>query len=213
MSDGAAEAAERDERDQQVLRLGAAGLGRAEIARALGMCPEALDQREAEDPTLATALRGAAGLAQAWWEALAREACANGRFSLAAWSREMKRRFGESGPPAGLEAAKVASEPTAAAQADWKPGEEPFPTSPRPGERWIYLMPCNGRMKKGPDGKCRCGAYHNDAYWAAGDERYYAEHPEDRPDPEPDDEDEDDLSDDDRSDTTMIYWRTNNERS
>ena len=206
MSDGAASATEADaaERDARVLQLGAAGRGRAEIAAALGMSPEALAAREAEDAALAAALSAAAGLAQAWWEAIAREACEAGRFSFAAWTREMRRRFGERGPPAGSKAGKPKPAP---APADWKPGEEPFPTQPRPGERAIFLLPCNGRAKKRPDGKCPCAAYHNDAYWAARDERYYAEHPEDRPDPEFDDEDDDeddlgngDLGNDDLSD-------------
>jgi hypothetical protein len=202
MSDGAAEAAEQDEGVlRRVLQLGAAGRGRAEIAAALGMSPTVLMARESQDAALAASLGEAAALSQAWWEAMAREACEAGRFNLAACTREMRRRFGEGGATAEPKPAPEAALMPAPAE-DWKAGEEPFPTKPRPGERAIFLYPCNGRMKKGPDGKCRCGGYHNDAYWAARAEAYYAEHPDARPDPELDEDDDDDdgpwdLSDDD----------------
>ena len=205
MSDGAPNTAEGDaaEQDEAVLRrvlqLGAAGRGRAEIAAALGMSPTVLMAREAQDAALAASLGEAAALSQAWWEARAREACEAGRFNLGACTREMRRRFGERGAPAETAPAPAPdAAPLPAPAEDWKAGEEPFPTRPRPGHTKIVLYPCNGRMKKGPDGKCRCGAYHNDAYWAASDEAYYAEHPDERPDPELD-EDDDDLWDDDLS--------------
>ena len=195
MSDGApntaaGDAAAGEARDEQVLRrvlqLGAAGRGRAEIAAALGMSPTVLMARESQDAALAASLGEAAALSQAWWEAMAREACEAGRFNLGACTREMRRRFGASGAPAESKPASDAA-PVPAPAEDWKAGEEPFPTSPRPGERAIFLFPCNGRAKKGPDGKCPCAAYHNDAYWAAREARYHAEHPDDRPDPELDD--------------------------
>ena len=204
MSDGAPDTAEGDaaEPDEAVLRrvlqLGAAGRGRAEIAAALGMSPTVLMAREAQDAALAASLGEAAALSQAWWEAKAREACEAGRFSLAACTREMRRRFGERGAAAAAAPAADAA-PMPAPAEDWKAGEEPFPTRPKPGHTRIVLYPCNGRRKKGPDGKCRCGAYHNDAYWAASEATYYAEHPDERPDPELD-EDDDDLWDDDLSD-------------
>ena len=185
MSNSAAEAAERNERDERdernqlVLRLGAAGLGRAEIAKALRLCPEALDQREAEDPTLAAALRGAAGLSQAWWEALAREACENGRFTLAAWSREMKRRFGEPGPGPDGKTARL------------KGGRSLLGERPRV----TYLLPCNGMTKLNPDGTCPCDSCHDEAFWAAEEAAYDAEDADERPDPELDDEDDDDNDD------------------
>lgn len=136
----------RDARQQAVLRLGAAGCGRAEIARALRMCPEALDQREAEDPGLATALRGAAGLAQAWWEGVAREAFAAGRFGfVAACTREMRRRFGEDGEPAKSKAGRdLRSE----------------------RRRTVYLLPCNGMDKLNPDGTCPCSSCQREARMA-----------------------------------------------
>jgi hypothetical protein len=183
------DAAEQDEGvSRRVLQFGAAGRGRAEIAAALGMSPTVLMARESQDAGLAASLGEAAALSQAWWEAMAREACEAGRFNLGACTREMLRRFGESGAPAAPKTAPAAA-PMPAPAEDWKAGEEPFPTKPRPGHTKIFLFPCNGRMKKGPDGKCRCGAYHNDAYWAAREAAYYAEHPDERPDPEPDDDD------------------------
>jgi hypothetical protein len=194
MSDGAlnttgGEAAERREPDppilRRVLQLGAAGRGRAEIAAALGMSPTVLAARGADDAVLAAALVEAAGLAEAWWEARAREACAAGRFNfVAACTREMRRRFGEGGPPAAAPQA-AASSPAA---------------SPPARRGAVYLIPCNGRVK--PHGTCPCTGYENDAEWRAQVERYYAEHPRERlglPDPDEDRDNEDDCGDEEET--------------
>jgi hypothetical protein len=179
MSDSAAEAAERD---AVVLRLGASGRGRVEIAAALGMTPAALAAHEAEDAALAAALAGAADLALAWWEAIAREACEAGKFSFAAWTREMRRRFGETAPEG---APRGAARPPAAA--------------PQPAGGAVYLIPCNGRLRK--DGTCPCAGYESDEQWRAEVARYYAQRPELNLDHDEDeDEDDDDYAHDDEND-------------
>ena len=178
MTDVAADA-ERGtaERDTLVLRLGAAGRGRAEIAAALGLSRSQLVVRAAEDASLATALQRASDLALAWWEAMPNDAYEAGvRFNYAAWGREMGRRFGEAAPRGAGQGAKARAAPV------------------RGVETATYLIPCNGRTKLRPDGTCPCSAYHNEEYWRAGDERWRAENP-DNYDDDPDDLGDDDLDD------------------
>jgi hypothetical protein len=172
-TDGAADAAERE---VLVLQLGAEGRGRAEIAAALGLTPAALAAEAVEDASLEEALRTAVGLAMAWWEALARDSCEAGRrFNFAGWGREMRRRFGEAW--AGDAASEPAAEPAPAPVS--RPGG--YRRTPRPGQRAVYVIPCNRRMKRLPDGTCPCGVCKDQRRWAAEEAAYYAEHPDERP--------------------------------
>jgi hypothetical protein len=178
MIDVAAGTAEHEalEREDLVLRLGAVGRGRAEIAAALGMSRAQLAAREAEDASLAVALQQAADLALAWWEAAPCEAFEAGvRFNYGAWRREMAWRFGETAPP------DLAPPKAARARAERR-------------ETATCLIPCNGRTKLRPDGTCPCGAYHNEEFWRARDEQWRAENPDDDFDPSDDNEE---MTDDD----------------
>ncbi len=129
------------EREVLVMSLGAEGRSRAEIALALEVSVEVLAAQAAEDSRLHNLLRAADGLALAWWEAQARDACEAGRFNLAGWGREMQRRFGVApGRPDGaLPAARTGRAPRAAL---------PVTT--------IFKLPCNGKERRGPDGTCPC---------------------------------------------------------
>jgi hypothetical protein len=199
MSESAAEAAEGNASDQdaaardaRVLRLGAGGCGRAEIAAALGMSPAALAAREAGDAALAAALDEAAGLALAWREKIAREAYEAGRFNfVAAWTRERRERFGDSA---------VGSDGEGRAPGRGRAGLRRFGVEP---PRATYRLPCNGMEKLNPDGTCPCGAYHDDDYWRAVDAAWRAESPENAETPTQDeiddaaDDDDDGFGDDD----------------
>ncbi len=128
----AAELAER------VVRLGRDGLGRAEIAAALGVGLAELARMEGRSERLAAALVRAADAERAWWEAQPREALAAGaRFSTGAWRDAMRWRFGDAGAAAGRAAGAGAGVPGA--------GEPDRP-------RAIYLIPDNGRELM-PNGK------------------------------------------------------------
>jgi hypothetical protein len=86
---GAAEVAAR------VLALGREGKGRAEIAAALGVSLQRLRAMEAETAEIGAALRRAETAAQAWWEAMQREALLGGaRLNAGAWREAMAWRFG-----------------------------------------------------------------------------------------------------------------------
>jgi hypothetical protein len=194
-TDGAAEAAAADaaSREALVLQLGAEGRGRAEIAAALGLSPAALAAAAAEDARLDGALRTASDLAMAWWEALAHDTCAAGRrFNFAGWGREMRRRFGEAwavegrfgdgaGSDSGAAALGAAAEPAPAPV--WR--AEGYRKTPRPGETGVVVIPCNGRMKRRPDGTCPCGPCKDQRRWAAEEAAYYAAYPDQRPAPRP----------------------------
>jgi hypothetical protein len=187
-----------------VLRLGATGQGRAEIAAALGLGLEALAAREGEDALLAGALARAADLALAWWEAAPREAFEAGvRFNYGAWAREMERRFGD-------------------ALAD-EPEPQPTPEEARAAliqrGRATILIPCNSRTRLRPDGTCPCAGVHDDAYWARRLAKWRIKHPEDF-DPNAEDydydyeadlddldEDDEDEDADDRDDEELIDGR------
>jgi len=195
-TDGAAEAgaAGAGWREALVLQLGAEGRGRAEIAATLGLSPAALAAAAAEDAGLDAALRAAAGLAMAWWEALARDTCAAGRrFNFAGWGREMRRRFGEAwsgdgagdgaGGEGGAAAPDAAAGPEPPPAPAWRP--EGYRKTPRPGQTGVVVIPCNGRMKRRPDGTCPCGPCRDQRRWAAEEAAYYAAYPDQRPAPRP----------------------------
>ncbi|HVM98725.1 MAG TPA: hypothetical protein VMT68_00815, partial [Caulobacteraceae bacterium] len=87
-------------REAEVLRLGAAGASRAEIAAALDLSLAGLAAEAAASPALTAALERAMDRALAWWEAIPREALAAGvRFNFGPWEREMRRRFRRAGAP------------------------------------------------------------------------------------------------------------------
>ena len=99
MADGHDEA---DGLEGRVLALARDGLGRVEIAAALELGEADLMALERARPTLALAMRRAAALERAWWEALPREALAGGhRFNLGDWLAALRWRWGEgpSAPP------------------------------------------------------------------------------------------------------------------
>ncbi|MEJ0065830.1 MAG: hypothetical protein WDM85_10695 [Caulobacteraceae bacterium] len=109
--------------EARVLSLARGGLGRTEIAAALGLGEDELTALEAERPSLALAMQRAAVLERAWWEALPREALAGGHrgFNLGAWLATMRWRWGD-GPNA------------------------PPPPPPRPMVR--YEIPDNGKERR-----------------------------------------------------------------
>ena len=79
----------------EAIRLGRQGLGRREIASRLGLSFAELNGRAESVPDFARALERAEDEARAWWEALPREAMANGaRFNLNAWRDAVRARFG-----------------------------------------------------------------------------------------------------------------------
>jgi len=86
----------------RAIALGRQGLGRSEIASRFGLSIAELDTLAAAHPDLARALTRAETEARAWWEALPREALANGaRFGHLAWREAMAVRFPEPAPPPG----------------------------------------------------------------------------------------------------------------
>ena len=90
----------------RAVALGRGGMGRREIAAALGLT---LAARELAEPTFADAMLRAEEAARAWWEGLAREALSlNARVDRGAWAEAMRRRFGE--PAKGGEAARPVPE-------------------------------------------------------------------------------------------------------
>ena len=120
--------ADGDEEDgdleARVLSLARGGLGRVEIAAALGLGEGELTALERERPALALAMRRAAVLERAWWEALPREALAGGhRFNLGGWLAAMRWRWGEG------------------------PGAPPPPPAPVLAR---YEIPDNGRPRRKP---------------------------------------------------------------
>ena len=122
--------------------LGRRGMGRAEIAAALGLSLHRLGAWEADEPAIAGALAVADAAARAWWAARQREALLQGaRVNAGAWREAMAWRFGAAGKAGG--AAAVA------------------PTSP---PRAILRIPCNLRTRLRPDGSCPCAGVH-DAAW------------------------------------------------
>jgi hypothetical protein len=174
-------------REAEVLRLGALGASRAEMAAALDLSLAGLTAAAAASPALAEALGRAMTRAQAWWEAIPREALAAGvRFSFGPWEREMRRRFG---PAAEAEAEAEEVEEDDHKDFVWK-------------EKWGWVpricLPCNGRTRRRPDGSCPCSAYHNQAYWRAYDDEDDDEDADERPDDE-DDGDDDWDEDEDRA--------------
>src|SRR5690242_9955116 len=79
----------------RVIGLGREGLGRWEIAAALDLGMAELGELEAADAGFAAAMRRAADLERAWWEAQPREALAAGvRLQVTAWREAMGWRFG-----------------------------------------------------------------------------------------------------------------------
>src|ERR1035438_2624255 len=83
-------------REAEVLRLGAVGASRAEMAAALDLSLAGLAAEEAASPALEEAVERAMTRAMAWWEAIPREALSAGvRFNFGPWEREMRRRFGQ----------------------------------------------------------------------------------------------------------------------
>jgi hypothetical protein len=92
---------ESDDTEDRVLALGRSGLGRQEIAAALGMTLAEVGEREAGDAGFARALALAEEAARAWWGALQREAMSAGaRFGPGAWREAMGWRFGDGEPAA-----------------------------------------------------------------------------------------------------------------
>ena len=93
----------------RAVALGRGGMGRREIAAALGLTLAELAARELAEPTFADAMLRAEEAARAWWEGLAREALSlNARVDRGAWAEAMRRRFGE--PAKGGEAARPVPE-------------------------------------------------------------------------------------------------------
>ena len=126
--------------------LGRRGMGRAEIAAALGLSLHRLDAWEADEPAVAGALAVADAAARAWWAARQREALLQGaRVNAGAWREAMAWRFGAAEQPAWGKggAAAVA------------------PVSP---PRVTFRIPCNLRTRLRPDGTCPCDGVH-DAAW------------------------------------------------
>jgi len=170
-------------REAEVLRLGAAGASRAEIAAALDFSLAGLAAEAAASPTLAAAL----DRALAWWEAIPREALAAGvRFNFGPWEREMRRRFSRAGAPEADEDDDAREDGAAEA------GDDDWVEDPTWGRLPKILIPCNGRTRLRPDGTCPCAAYHNEAYWRGrdgdGEEEEEAEAWDER-----DDEDDDEA--------------------
>jgi hypothetical protein len=96
--------------EARVLSLARGGLGRVEIAAALGLGEAELTALEAARPGLGLAMQRARVLERAWWEALPREALAAGHrgFNLGAWLAAMRWRWGEGpGAPPPLVLARV----------------------------------------------------------------------------------------------------------
>lgn len=126
------------DRAERAIALGRKGLGRAEIAAALDVGLAELVAMEARSLRFAQAMRRAAELERAWWEAQPREALAAGaRLDVGAWREVMRWRFGAADGAAGGRPAAAVAE-----------AQEPA----RP--RTIYLLPDNG-MELGPDMKPR----------------------------------------------------------
>jgi hypothetical protein len=81
---------------ERVVAFGRRGMGRAEIAAALGLGEAELAGMAEADAGLEAALARAGAAERAWWEAAPREALAAGvRFNLAGWLGAMRWRFGE----------------------------------------------------------------------------------------------------------------------
>ena len=120
--------------------LGRQGMGRAEIAAALGLSLHRLDAWESAEPAVAAALAVADAAARAWWAGRQREALLEGaRVNAGAWREAMAWRFGAPGKGG---AAAIAA----------------------PSPRATYRIPCNLRTKLLPDGTCPCSGVH-DADW------------------------------------------------
>ena len=116
---------EDDDLEARVLQLARGGLGRAEIAAALGLGEGELTALEGERASLALAMRRAAVLERAWWEALPREALAGGqRFNLGGWLATMRWRWGDG------------------------PGAPPAPPTRPPVVLARYEIPDNGKERK-----------------------------------------------------------------
>ena len=115
--------AELDDAAARILALGGEGKGRAEIAVALGVSVERLQEMERDQAEIHAALQLAATAARAWWEAIQREALSQGaRVNAGAWRAAMAWRFGELG----------------------EGGAAPEP----PRETAIYDIPHNGRPRR-----------------------------------------------------------------
>ena len=83
------------ELDEEIVALGAQGLGEAEIAAHWRLSAETLCSWRDEKPSFAEAYAQAFTASQAWWESQARHALAedNMRFPAGAWSQVMRGRF------------------------------------------------------------------------------------------------------------------------
>ncbi len=131
---------------ERVRALAVEGLGRAEIAVALGLWPQEVSERQADDAQFAAAMAWAEQAARAWWEAAPREAmAAGGRFNAAGWLSAMRWRYGAGQDGAGQGGAVgTAGEPAAA----------------QPKVR--FYIPYNGRLRQMPDGRPMTPALHRE---------------------------------------------------
>jgi DNA-binding XRE family transcriptional regulator len=78
---------------EQVIGLGAQGMGRAEIAAEIGVARQTLTNWSERHPEFLAALQLAHDQSLAWWEKQARTNLATAGFQASLWSRAVSGRF------------------------------------------------------------------------------------------------------------------------
>lgn len=82
-----------DEIDDLVLRCGACGYSRAQMAACIGISKETLQAWLKDYPQFREVMLRAQTLAQSWWEGRAQDGTANALIGASIWSRSMAARF------------------------------------------------------------------------------------------------------------------------
>jgi hypothetical protein len=78
---------------ERVIELGAAGKSKAQMAAALGVCRQTLENWKNDHPAFLDAITRARDLSLAWWEDKGQENLLTSGFQTPLWSRSMAARF------------------------------------------------------------------------------------------------------------------------